>query len=247
MTIKKLSASLPADYTTMRIIENTKTVYLEGDAAAATASQGKIAAHPELDVSFRANIAKLVEMMYQTHKIVLSIAGAQGARRTFQQQADLPATVTKAGPGESNHNYGRAVDIGFNGIKWIAGDGTIVKDDWWFNKLAKVSPAKTTGFWNARDAVADKASPNLFRIGSWDQPHLQSFSDAKVSMRNSLIALLNAVGKTKWASGGGSPSHYKSDFGLGGKKLRCRNCQGNLGRKRHGDESHARRSAVGQT
>jgi len=214
-TVNKLTASLPATHAKMRIIENTKTVYLEGEAADATASQGKVAAHPELEVSFRANVARLVELMYATHKIVLSVAPS-GARRTFQQQADLSPGVTKAGPGESNHNFGRAVDIGPNNLKWLQGDGAIVKDDWWMNKLSKVSSAKATAFWLARDAVADGASLNLFRIGAWDRPHLQSFSDANVSMSRSLAALLTAVGKTKWVSAPASPNHYKSDFGLGG-------------------------------
>src|SRR5215475_15750775 len=74
VTLKKLVASLPAEYSTMRIIEKTKTVYLEGDGAAAIASQGQVGAHPDLDVSFRANVARLIEVMFTTHKIVLSIA-----------------------------------------------------------------------------------------------------------------------------------------------------------------------------
>ena len=215
-TIKKLVSMLPATHAKLQIIENTKTVYLEGEAADATASQGKIAAHPELEVTFRANVAKLVELMFKTHKIVLSVAPL-GTRRTFAEQAALDPSVTKAGPGESNHNFGRAVDIGPNGLKWLQGDGAIVKDDWWMNKLFKVSVAKTESFWEARDNVADNAKLNLFRIGAWDHPHLQSFSEAKLNTARSLAALLTAVGKTKWVAAPASPNHYKSDLGLGGK------------------------------
>jgi peptidoglycan hydrolase-like protein with peptidoglycan-binding domain len=216
-TFQSLTAALPAEFSSMRIMENTSTVYMEGDKAAASASQSNVLLQTDLESSFRANVVRLVDLMYKTHGIVLSIA-PKGTRRTFQGQADLSASVTNAGPGESYHNFGQAVDIGFNGLKWLAGDGKIVQDDWWLKKLEKVSSAKCVAFWEARDKIADIVSPNLYRIETWDRPHLQTANKAQVSMGRSLVALLNAVGKTKWALGGGSPNHYKSDLGLGGKK-----------------------------
>jgi peptidoglycan hydrolase-like protein with peptidoglycan-binding domain len=218
-TFKKLVASLPADYSTMRIIENTKTVYLEMDAGVAIASQTKIGAHPDLmGIGFRNDVVRLVELMFKTHKLALTIAGRFGVHRTFQEQVNLEPNATKSGPGESYHNWGYAVDLGFNGIKWLAGDGTIVQDDWWFRKLEKVSLAKTVGFWKERDRLADSISQSLYRVGAWDQVHLQAFTGAKVSAGRSLVAILNNLGKTKWAHIVAKPNRYKSDLGLGGKQ-----------------------------
>lgn len=216
-TLKKLSASLPAEYATMRIIPTTRTVYLEGEAADAKANEVKIAGDANLEPTFRQNVALLVNLMYVNHKIVLSIARG-GGRRTFAEQAAIDPTATGAGPGESNHNFGQAVDIGFNGLKWLQGDGTIVRDDWWLNKLGKVSAAKSNALWGARNAIAFKPPVAIFKTNKpGDLIHVQRYSDDKISMARSLAALLNVVGATKWKAAPASPNRYKSDLGLGGK------------------------------
>lgn len=133
-TIKKLNAMLPANYKSMRIIANTKTVYLAGDAKEAVLSKLAVTGNANIQTNFKTNVGKLIQTMFEQHKIVLRVTKT-GFRRTFAEQAAL--TKTNAGPGESNHNFGRAVDIGFKGIKWLQGNGKIVTDADWLNTLVK--------------------------------------------------------------------------------------------------------------
>lgn len=65
------------------------------------------------------HFAALVRTMFTTYQLVLTVAPS-GGRRTFQNQYDIATDgsgATDAGPGESNHNFGQAVDIGFNHLK----------------------------------------------------------------------------------------------------------------------------------
>lgn len=179
-TIQKLSQMLPADYAELRVLENRKTVYLSGSAADAKASEMAITGDAEFEPAFRANVAKLVREMFETHKIVLWLTPT-GRRRTFAQQA--AETKTNAGPGESNHNFGRAVDIGFKHMKWVQGDGSIKKDADWLNALEAAKAAEAGAFWDARDAIATKLS--LFRL-QFERVHLQSFDQKAVSSQRSL-------------------------------------------------------------
>ena len=194
--IGKLNALLPATHTEIRIIENTKTVYVPGSSGNAEASQKSLATDAKLEPTFRAKAAQLVEDMYASHKIVLW-AGPLGRHRTFAEQQAIPPANTKAGPGESNHNFGRAADMVFKDLEWVRGDGTLLKDDPWLKDLSGASAKKARAFWDARDGVVK--SVGLFTLGvDWDRPHVQSFDQTTVSMRRSLIALLNTVGSLKW-------------------------------------------------
>ena len=204
ITVKTLSGALPATHAAMRIIANTKTVYLEGAQADATASAAAIRGDAEFEATFKDSLARLVDTMYADHKIVLRITPT-GRRRTFAQQA--AETATNAGPGESNHNFGRASDIGFRDFKWVKSDGTIKQDADWLNTLEATNAAKANAFWDARDVIA-KGIP-LYRL-QMERIHLQLYDQATFSNPRSLVALLTLVGKTKWAVG------YKSDLGLGG-------------------------------
>ena len=107
-TIQKLNAMLPATHNELRIIPSTKTVYLEGSADDAAASKAAITGDAEFETNFRTLVGRLVQTMYDQHKIVLWLTPT-GSRRTFAQQA--AEVNTNAGPGESNHNFGREVDI----------------------------------------------------------------------------------------------------------------------------------------
>lgn len=224
-TLAKLNTMLPTKYATARIIENTKTVYLEMDAAAASASATAINAKTDLDAAFRANVANLVSQVYRDMKIALTVVVRSGWNRSFSQQAALDPATTNAGPGESNHNWGKAVDIGFNHLKWVRGDGDVFEDNWWLegkdaSKKVVMSEAKANAFWAARNRVA--AGLNLFPTTfAGDTIHLQAYDDARVSMANSLAALLNqvTVKNMKWLAVRGHPNQYKNDFGLGGAKF----------------------------
>lgn len=203
-TLATLSAALPAGRKALCIVPNTRTVYLEGLASDATASAGAIRGDAEFDAVFKANLASLVDTMYAVHRIVLWITPT-GRRRTFAQQA--AETKTNAGPGESNHNFGRAADIGFRGFRWLGGDGQIKTDDDWLNVLNGVSSAKANALWDARDALAAKIP--LYHL-DFERIHLQLYHQSTFNNQRSLVKLLNTVGKAKWETG------YKSDFGLGG-------------------------------
>ena len=203
-TLATLAAALPATHKELRIIPNTKTVYLEAAGGDAVTSAAAIRNDGEFEATFRTRLASLVDSMYAEHRIVLWITPT-GRRRTFAQQA--AETKTNAGPGESNHNFGRASDIGFRGFRWIQGDGGIKKDADWLNALEGASPAKANAFWDARDALAAKLP--LYRL-QFERVHLQLYDQATISNPRSLAKLLNTVGKAKWDTG------YKSDLGYGG-------------------------------
>jgi hypothetical protein len=206
-TIQKLTQLLPADRKGLSIVKDTNTVYIEDSTANKMTSRSSIDNDQDLDTTFRANVAKLVDTMYLKHKIVLWVTPT-GRHRTFAQQAN-PALKTNAGPGESNHNFGRAVDIGFKNFKWLQGNGTIYTDDYWLNRLKAVSVQKATAFWDTRDTIALNAPLNLHRL-QMERIHLQSYDQAKASSSRSLADLLSRVGTMKWKE------RYKCDLGSKG-------------------------------
>jgi hypothetical protein len=203
-TFKKLSAMLPADRAALRVIEGLKTVYLEDSAVNAATSKFAILADKEMDPSFQTKVGQLVDKMFQQHKIVLWLTPT-GRRRNFAQQ--MAETATNAGPGESNHNFGRAVDIGFKDFRWIKGDGQPKTDADWLNALEVLNKPKADAFWDKRDAIA--FALGLHRL-QMERVHLQSFDQNTVNNPRSLVKLLNTVGAMSW------DLHYKSDLGYGG-------------------------------
>src|SRR5262245_20978795 len=124
-TIEKLSAMLPLDYKEIRATPGLRTVYWPDQKGAAEKSASTIENDANLHPAFRVVIGQLVRLMYERHQIALTLTNT-GGRRTFQKQYELvtePKAPTQAGPGESNHNFGQAVDIGPQGWKWMPGDG----------------------------------------------------------------------------------------------------------------------------
>jgi hypothetical protein len=216
-TFKALTKALPADYQDIRIIEGTKTVYLPMSETSAKASAKAIEAKADLDPAFRGTVAKLVTEMYAQHKIALSIPG-DGWNRDFAAQAVPAAAGTGANPGESNHQYGKAVDIGFQGLRWVAGDGQIKTDNFWL-AAAKMPPDKQQAFWEVRNKIAFTAL-GLFKTNKkGDLIHVQAYSDGFVSYGRSLAALLQAVSPKgmKWGVDLSTlGNQYRTDFGLGG-------------------------------
>jgi hypothetical protein len=214
-TITLMNNKLPATHKTMTIIAKTKTVYLEGLTNDAKASRNSVVNDiNNLETNTRTAVSKLIDDMYKTHKIIMATAPT-GRRRTFAEQAKMGLPATNAGPGESNHNYGRAVDLGFRDLQWVQGDGTIKKDNYWLNSLFKVSNAKANAFWDARDAIAldIKRNPRLYRL-KFERIHLQTFDQATVSSGRSLASLLTKVGATSWQMQKlGGQNYYKTDFG----------------------------------
>ena len=216
-TFERMVAMLPSNMKTLRTIENLKLVYLEGSAAAANASASAVASNTKFVNEFRAPLVKLIRDMYRHYGIVLSLVDRSGSFRTFDYQSQLYSRgrenglkrVTGAGPGESNHNYGNGADIGMRGFTWITPSGRTKRDNSWLGELKKSRYAAARAqLWKIRNRLT------TLHPSGWakDLIHLQSFRDSHVSMIQSLVTLLNAVGNMRWEYKCGE---YRCNFGLG--------------------------------
>jgi hypothetical protein len=220
-TLTTLISKLPDNLKDIRIIPGTKTIYVEGKQGQAAISAATIRAETQLNEEFRGKIAQLVDTMYADHKIALDVEPQTGWRRDFAAQVSVVnknPDATGAGPGESPHQFGRAVDIGFKGFKWVAGDGSIKNDNYWLSAQA-MQFVKQQEFWNARNAIAFNQL-GLFKTNkAGDYIHVQGFADEKVGWGASLAKLLETTSptKAKWSLAGrvASKNTYKVDLGLG--------------------------------
>ncbi len=216
-TWAEMLAQVPAAFSEMRVLAGGRTVYV---AATNENLQTKINAMNALTftATFRARVFSCMNEMFRLHGIAVGVC-PQGDRRDFQNQYNLfvdPRGVTNAGPGESNHNFGMAVDLGFAGLRWLRSNGTVVEDETpWFHRL---DPGQTVmdealRFWEALRTVGTGAVVGAFRGPVADRPHLQNWNDAGVSMKARLAVHLTASGNMNW----GRANHvYTCDFGYGG-------------------------------
>ncbi|WP_419808899.1 hypothetical protein [Sphingomonas sp.] len=214
-TWERLVAQVPADFKNLRALVGHKTVYIEATADELQAKLTELAGKTFTD-TFRVKVAATIRRMHADHGIAIGV-DPRGDRRDFQTQwrirHDTPAN-TNAGPGESNHNFGGAVDLGFDGWRWLKSDGTVVTEQPWLNRMTKLDAAATTPFWDAL-RTAGTAS-GAFRGPAGDRPHLQNWNDANVSMRTRLAAHLAASGTMQWSAAHGV---YSCDLGFGGAKI----------------------------
>lgn len=214
-TMAAINAALPANRTDLRVLPGQRTVYIGRPAADATAAAATIRTHVGLRQNFRMRAADLVTAFHATHGLVLSITN-NGARRTFAEQAAISPPASYAGPGESNHQYGNAVDLGFNGTEWLQRNGTVVSDNHWLSALEGVSSAASAAFWDARDAVALVGPYSFFRL-SFERIHLQDFDQNTTSSGRSLAAHLSNSGQWAWQTAHYNSTtrdwHYKCDLG----------------------------------
>jgi hypothetical protein len=211
-TFKKLVELLPATHKELMTIENLKFVYLPGTEGAKAVSEAQVNGESKFVADFKTPLAKLIRDFYAKYKIVLSVVQGSGSYRTFAQQRAIMDSEgsTNAGPGESNHNWGNGADLGFKGFQWIGGSGDIVTDDEWLQKLSPAKPQVFTELWKLRNALT-----TLHRSGKQnDLIHIQTFSDANVSMGKSLAKLMSECGRMYWSFDGGV---YKCNFGLADK------------------------------
>ncbi len=138
---------------------------------------------------FKENIITVIKEM---HKLGIALGAPnkyKAGYRTFKQQFDLPANVTKAGPGESFHNYGLAVDLGI--IDWVDLAGKN-HSDFWFGTMDSMKQYKgfSSKIWSKRNEFIGKDIHKL----SWEIIHLQSLP-ASTSGRSALVAYLNEAAK----------------------------------------------------
>lgn len=217
-TWEQLLARVPADFAHLRVLPGARVVYVQASAAQL---QGKLTAVVSLTFApaFDLKVRNCIHRMHEVHGIAVGVC-PQGDRRTFQAQYGLltgGGNVTDAGPGESNHNFGQAVDIGFGGLRWLHPNGAVDANETpWMHHLEAQSPAQALLFWEAMRTVGTSGAVGLSRGPLGDRPHLQSWNDASVSMRARLAAHLQASGTMRWSHVG---PRYRCDLGLGGAQV----------------------------
>jgi hypothetical protein len=215
-TWRKLTAAVPTAFGDLRVLTGSKTVYVAGTAADLSASIATVA-RLTFQPDFRAKVSAVINRMYESHGIVPRVC-RDGDRRTFQTQYELLVSgrgVTSAGPGESNHNFGQAVDLGFEGLRWLKSDGTLVQHETpWLHELdpRQFASGEALFFWNALRSIG--TAIGLHRGPMKDRPHLQAWSDAGVDMADRLAALLTRTGGMRWS---GRDQRYQCDLGFGGR------------------------------
>jgi hypothetical protein len=220
-TWKALVEQTPAAFQNLRVLPGARIAYLEGSQNQRVASV--TAAYAEtFATAFVPKVISCINEMHARFGIVISVC-RDGARRDFATQDRLlndGCGVTNAGPGESNHNFGMAVDFGFKGLRWVHRNGTIEEnEDSWLHKL---DPHQTINehaarFWDALRTVGTSPAVGLFRGPVDDHPHLQSWSDKGVDMGVRLADLLTRSGTMKWSVHYVKPHYrYRSDLGWGG-------------------------------
>ncbi|PSJ43027.1 M15 family metallopeptidase domain-containing protein [Allosphingosinicella deserti] len=208
-----LVAAMPAGFANLRIMPGHRTIWIE---ATQEQLQAKLnaAATNTFTAVFRAKVNATINRMFTDHRIAIGV-DPQGDRRTFQQQYDLRTSgrgVTNAGPGESNHNFGGAVDLGFEGLRWLRANGAVVENENpWLRQMDALGAAETTPFWDALRAAG--IASGAFRGPVGDRPHLQNWNDAGVVMAARLADLLTRSGTMRWSGARGS---YSCDLGFGG-------------------------------
>lgn len=209
-TFQALASALPQEVSDLHVLPGAKTAYL-GATQADLANGLTQAAGKTFTADFGPKVSATIRKMFADYAVALVI-DPDGDHRSFQKQYDLRTSgrnVTHAGPGESNHNFGGAVDLGFKGLRWLKPDGTVVQEaSWWLDDMPL---ANQQAFWNTLRSTGIACS--AFRGPVGDSPHLQNWDDSGVSMVSRLAELLTRVGTMKWAV---SHSVYSCDLGLGG-------------------------------
>ncbi|MDQ2989999.1 MAG: hypothetical protein M3R60_12935 [Pseudomonadota bacterium] len=220
-TWAKLLEQVDRDFADMRVLAGGKTVYI---AATAAELQAKIAAVDTFTFTpaFRAKVIACIKRMHALHGIALGVC-PKGDRRNFQTQFELfnqVPKVTGAGPGESNHNFGMAVDLGFAGLRWLRAEGAVTdNENPWLRRMNGETDNisdEAMRFWDAMRAVGTSAAVVAFRGPQADRPHLQNWDDAGVSMSSRLAAFLTSHGVMRWRA---SAAVYSCDLGLGGDPI----------------------------
>lgn len=144
---------------------------------------------------FRNEIEAIIKGMHELGFALGVLDKAKAGYRTFDDQNGLGREATRAGPGESFHNYLCAVDLGF--LQWVDEDGK-ARSDFWLGLMDGIPKYK--GFsallWEKRNGFSD-AVHSL----DWEIIHLQSVP-ADASGREMLVKCLNKAaaeaGDAKW-------------------------------------------------
>ncbi len=215
-TWARLVGAVPTQFAGLRVLTGSKTVYVAATVGQRDTSLARVA-QLTFEPTFRNSVVAVIRRLYDDTGIACSVC-RDGDRRTFQTQYDLLTSgrgVTNAGPGESNHNFGQAVDLGFQGLRWLRANGVVVEnEDWWLHQLdpRQRADGEALIFWNALRNAGTQVG--LHRGPVADRPHLQAWSDAGVDMANRLADLLTRSGRMRWT---GQNQRYQCDLGFGGR------------------------------
>lgn len=144
----------------------------------------------ELRPDFKANISQIIREMHKLGVALGIIKKYKAGYRTFLEQYTLPSTATKAGPGESFHNYGLATDLGV--LDWVDNKGNS-HADFWLSEMDKIPEYKgfSSKIWAKRNALGGN---NMYSL-SWEIIHLQGVP-ATTSGMESLAKCLNEAAKS---------------------------------------------------
>ncbi|MDD2734870.1 MAG: M15 family metallopeptidase [Desulfuromonadaceae bacterium] len=141
----------------------------------------------ELRSAFRRNIEIIITEM---HKLGFAFGirrGKTDGYRTFQMQYEINPTATKAGPGESFHNFACAVDLGV--LEWVDEDGASY-EDFWLGIMGQKKPGFSKLIWDKRNSICNSGVYTL----NFEQIHMQSVL-ANTSGPAALVKCLNEAAK----------------------------------------------------
>ena len=219
-TWTRMVAALPDGFVRLRALPDSKVAYLAATTEARDAALARVA-QSTFESVFRTSVTALLNQIFERHGIAIGVCH-NGDRRTFATQYELLVSgrnVTKAGPGESNHNYGQAVDLGFAGLRWIRPDGSVVaNEDAWLHQLDpdQTASGEALRFWDV--IRTNGVELGLFRGPESDRPHLQAWSDGSTSMGDRLGAHLTRSGRMRWTGRRDQGrNRYQCDLGFGGR------------------------------
>ncbi len=143
----------------------------------------------EMRAEFKSDISKIIREMHKLGIAFGTIKRHKAGYRTFQEQYTIPATATRAGPGESFHNYGLAADLGV--LDWVDSKGKSHSDFWLATMDSKTEyKGLSAKIWAKRNFFASSKVHSL----NWEIIHLQGVP-ARTSGRGSLVKCLNEAAK----------------------------------------------------
>jgi hypothetical protein len=232
-------------YNRLLVIPKSKLAYLAAEESQFNDAKMEIA-NSGLEDDFGKAVTLLVTTIYNEYKIVLKGWGTKTSYlRSFKEQHEaLKSGESSAGPGESLHNYGLAIDVGYKGMILILEDGAEheIKNETDFdnfNKRDHPHYSRENVLTSIRNPIWERPTGPLFRIrkdgGKDNDPnHFQKYHTANpnwpkdpytercVDMHRSLAEHLSNV-----TSGGGTQiqweaaphGHYRCDLGLGIKPI----------------------------
>ena len=211
-TMAKLNTLATIELGEVRVLPGTPVPYKPAPAADLTMARLTLSTS-KLETNFRHNIISLINAMHNKYGLLLS-APRNGFHRSFAGQAAIRFSQTSAGPGESDHQFGHAIDLGFYKFKFYDKTGVLKRASFWLTYGARgaQSVPYSRAFWDARNALAKPL--NVLPIGGSDIIHLRSAQSKSANPLRSLVALLDKQSTWKWEGIAVQKSFRKDEFNV---------------------------------